>query len=255
MARPNKIGLDYFPLDVNIDDTLKLIEAEHHLIGFAVVIKLWQKIYSNGYYIKWDEDTKLLFSRELNTELTVINSVVNSCLRRDLFNKNMSENHNILTSSGVQKRYILAASQSKRKNIEFITEFTLVNSDYTKLITGFSTQRKVKKRKVDEIEYVYSQFYDEQLELSENNQNYLLLIKWLFGDNIYKRPLEKVLNMKEQLSWKQFDSLLEIHKTTGLKIRTLLEELENWLMKNPKAKNSTVLGTLRTFAKRSTDKK
>ncbi len=116
------------------------------------------------------------------------------------------------------------------------------------------TTKEDKKIRTKEV-YTYSQFYDEQLELSENNQNYLLLIKWLFGDNIYKRPLEKVLNMKEQLSWKQFDSLLEIHKTTGLKIRTLLEELENWLMKNPKAKNSTVLGTLRTFAKRSTDKK
>lgn len=99
--------------------------------------------------------------------------------------------------------------------------------------------------------FIYNEFYDEQIELSKNDKYYVLFVKWLFGENIYKRPLEKVINMKEQVTWKQFPSLLEIHNETGVKIRILLEELENWLMKNPKAKNSTVLGTLRTFANRA----
>ena len=110
---------------------------------------------------------------------------------------------------------------------------------------------KEKKEKEIKIVYTYSQFYDEQIELSQNDKFYTLFVKWLFGDNIYKRPLERVLNMKEQVTWKQFPSLLDIHNETGVKIRTLLEELENWLMKNPKAKNSTVLGTLRIFANRA----
>jgi len=115
--------------------------------------------------------------------------------------------------------------------------------------------KEIKEKEI-KIIYTYSKFYDEQIELSQNDKYYLLFVKWLFGDNIFKRPLEKVLNMKEQVSWKQFPSLLEIHNETGVKIRTLLEELENWLMKNPKAKNATVLGTLRTFANRAkTEKK
>ena len=59
MARPLKTGLDYFPLDVSFDDNIELLEAEEGLEGFAILIKLWQKIYSNGYYIEWNEDSLL----------------------------------------------------------------------------------------------------------------------------------------------------------------------------------------------------
>ena len=48
MARPSKIGLDYFPLDVTVEDSIELLEAECGLSGFAILIKLWQKIYSQG---------------------------------------------------------------------------------------------------------------------------------------------------------------------------------------------------------------
>lgn len=90
-------------------------------------------------------------------------------------------------------------------------------------------------------------FYNEQLDISDNNSDYALFISWIMGDNILKRELKHVLAMQEQVSWDQFPSLIQIHKDSGIKIKPLLEELENWLMKNPKAKNSTVIGTLRTF--------
>lgn len=57
MARPNKAGLEYFSLDCGMDDKVELIEAKYGLIGFAVIIKLWQKIYSEGYYYKRNMDT------------------------------------------------------------------------------------------------------------------------------------------------------------------------------------------------------
>src|SRR5574343_90525 len=94
-------------------------------------------------------------------------------------------------------------------------------------------------------------FYSEQTEISKNDSKYKLFVSWLFGDNQFKRPLESVLKMDEQISFNQFDSLLKIHEEYNVKIRDILEEMENWLMKNPKAKNSTVLGTIRTFAKRA----
>lgn len=104
-------------------------------------------------------------------------------------------------------------------------------------------------------EYIYSKFYDEQIELSCQNKNYKLFVSWLFGENQFKRPLEFVLKMDEQVSFKQFESLVKIHEDYNVKIRDILEDMENWLMKNPKAKNSTVLGTVRTFAKRAAEKK
>ena len=157
MARPIKTGLDYFPLDVDIDDNLELIEAEHGLMGFALVIKLWQRIYKNGYYINWNKDNELLFSRKLNLELTTVNSVIMSCFHRNIFNKNLYYKYKILTSSGIQKRYITVCSQSKRKSISIITELNLLTPELTKLITEFtslnqeeSAQSKVKESKEKE---------------------------------------------------------------------------------------------------------
>ena len=44
MARPVKQGLDYFALDVKMDDETELIEAEHGHLGFFVLIKMFQKM-------------------------------------------------------------------------------------------------------------------------------------------------------------------------------------------------------------------
>lgn len=149
MARPLKQGLDYFPLDVVIDDNIELLEAECGLIGFAILIKIWQKIYSNGYYIDWEEDNALLFARKINIELTVVNDVVNVSLRRSLFNKKLYKNYKILTSSGIQKRYFKICSDSKRKNLSIIKEYKLfnpeligVNPELTSINSELSTQSK-----------------------------------------------------------------------------------------------------------------
>jgi len=158
MGRPIKTGLDYFPLDVTLEDKVELIEAEFGLQAFAIIIKLWQKIYQNGYFIQWDKDNVLLFSRKVNSELTYINSVINSCLIRNIFNAELFEKYSILTSSGIQKRYFNACIQAKRKNIKLIKEFCLINSEFTRVnsefiefTTEFSTQSKVKEKKVNEI--------------------------------------------------------------------------------------------------------
>lgn len=45
MARPKKIGLDYFPLDVNPDDQFKAIEELHGNDGFTWIVKFWQAAY------------------------------------------------------------------------------------------------------------------------------------------------------------------------------------------------------------------
>jgi hypothetical protein len=135
MARPLKPGLDYFPLDISFDDNMELFEAECGLDGLAILIKLWQKIYSNGYYIEWNEDISLLFTRKINSEITKVNSVINVGLRRNLFSKFMYEHYHILTSSGIQKRYITACVGCKRRHIVFEKKYFLLDDHYKELIT------------------------------------------------------------------------------------------------------------------------
>ncbi len=45
MPRPQKAGLDYFPLDTDMekDDKIALIETKYGIVGFGIVIKLFKK--------------------------------------------------------------------------------------------------------------------------------------------------------------------------------------------------------------------
>ena len=163
MARPAKVGLDYFPLDCVLDDKIELIEAEFGLIGFAVVVKLLQKIYGEqGYYCEWTKEVALLFARKCGVGGNAVSEIVTSSLKRGIFNNDLFNKYGILTSRGIQKRYFEAVS--RRKQIEVKSEYLLIevaqfsknasnNSDNVdiNLINDIkSTQSKVKESKVKE---------------------------------------------------------------------------------------------------------
>lgn len=131
MARPVKQGLDYFPLDTNLDNKLELFEAEFGLEGFAFIIKLYQKIYNNGYFFEWNNDEQLLFAKKINVSIKSINVYINSAIQRGIFDKNIYEKYSVLTSRGIQKRYLEACK--RRKQIEIMKEYFLIdisNPDY-----------------------------------------------------------------------------------------------------------------------------
>lgn len=173
MARPVKIGLDYFELDCHMDDKVKLIQAEFGLKGFAVVVKLLQKIYGeSGYYCEWNEDVLLLFMSEngLNSDSkNLINEIVAACVRRNFFSEKLFNKFNILTSEGVQKRYLNATS--KREKIELKKEYlvisvgknkdnVVINSIYDGRnsinYVGNTQSREEKSRKENKNSYVHS---------------------------------------------------------------------------------------------------
>lgn len=130
MARPIKEGLDYFELDCQLEEKVRLIQAEFGLKGFAIVVKLYQKIYGGfGYYCEWNEDSLLLFMSENGVssrdEKNLINEVVAACIRRNIFSEKLFIKFGILTSFGVQKRYLNAVS--RREKVELIKEYLLIS--------------------------------------------------------------------------------------------------------------------------------
>ena len=125
MARPLQKGLGYFPLDTNFDDTIELLEAKFGLEGFAIFIKLLQKIYSNNYYLDWNEEIKLLFVKRHNLNINLVNEILNYCLEKNIFNNNLFSKFSILTSAGIQSRYFKAIE--RRKNIEIINAYILID--------------------------------------------------------------------------------------------------------------------------------
>nr|MBC8386586.1 DUF4373 domain-containing protein [Actinomycetota bacterium] len=124
--RPIKQGLSYFPLDVDIDtdDKLVLIESRFGTEGFTVIIKLYMKIYKEGYFYKWTERELLLFSQRINIEEKTVDAIVKDCIKWDLFNKNMFKKYQILTSKGIQERFFEAIK--RRLKINVCKEYTLI---------------------------------------------------------------------------------------------------------------------------------
>lgn len=130
MARPTKVGLDYFPLDCHMEEKIRLIQAEFGLKGFAVVVKLYQKIYGErGYYCEWNEDSLLLFMSENGVssrdEKNLIEEIVRACIRRHIFSETLFHKYGVLTSAGVQRRYL--ESVSRRENVELKKEYLLIS--------------------------------------------------------------------------------------------------------------------------------
>ena len=130
MARPKREGLDYFPLVTSFDEKVELIIAEFGSEGLGIIIGLYQRIYTNGYYMNWNKDTLMLFATKyINTEKTRVNAVLIQCFERNIFNKELYDSYGILTSRGIQKQYLKVCKDSRRKIVQFIKEYCLIEND------------------------------------------------------------------------------------------------------------------------------
>lgn len=154
MARPQKKGLDYFPLDVTMDktdDDIEILEAKYGVEGFCILIKLYMKIYQEeGYFVKWNEKTSLLHSKRVNVDINLVNNVINDLVSWGVFNKELFEAYSVITSRRIQETYIEACK--KRKEVEIIESLILlegVNSNINLVNSDIYPQSKEKKSKVN----------------------------------------------------------------------------------------------------------
>lgn len=127
MARPTKEGLDYFPVAVGMDqdDKLSVMIAKYGMLGLGLVLKIMMEIYKNGYFYAWGEREHFVFSNKINVDINITKEIVNECIKWSFFNETVYKKHGILTSKGVQERYIEASK--RRKEITFVREYTLID--------------------------------------------------------------------------------------------------------------------------------
>lgn len=130
-----KDGIDYFPLETGFlrDKKVLLIKSKYGAKGVVIVIYLLSKIYEeHGYYMKWDEDDSYLSADAIGCGVTpeLTTQVVDECIRRSMFDEQLLNEFGILTSHGIQKRFLRAAK--KRENIEFIKEYFLLDMSNVK---------------------------------------------------------------------------------------------------------------------------
>ena len=133
-------GILFFPMDTGFlrDKKMLCIRGQYGAKGILVVLYLLCRIYEeHGYYIPWGPDDAFISADLAGCGISpgLITQVVAECVRLDLFDGKLFDALGILTSRGIQKRYLYAAD--RRENIVMIREYLLLDlDDPNKVQTG-----------------------------------------------------------------------------------------------------------------------
>lgn len=165
MARPTKQGIDYFSFDTDFftDRKVRRIMNACGPTSTSILICLLCNIYKDhGYYIVWDEELPFDIADMLGVSEGSVIEVIKKSIQVNFFDNTLFNKYKILTSNGIQKRFI--SSTAKRQNVEINPKY-VVNSvknrvidvnipSETELMEEESTQKesKVKESKVKDIE-------------------------------------------------------------------------------------------------------
>ena len=130
MARPLKDGVDYFPKDTDFygDDKVRLLRAEFQSKGMYLLDYLLCDLYGkNGYFIKWGKDKCYLVSDGAGCGCApnFVEEFVNRCVACSFFDERVYNVFGVLTSSGIQRRYIRMFNS--RPDIPMIKEYWLLD--------------------------------------------------------------------------------------------------------------------------------
>ena len=232
MARPNKTGMDYFPFDVDffLDEKVQLIEGEFSMKGGYIAIRLLCKIYKNGYYCKWGADECLLFAKNMGIGRVLannVNEIVKGLLRRSFFDETVFKSFRVLTSKGIQRRYMQATAE--RKDIEINTDYWLielpknvpkaVNPPINEVNRSNNPQSIVKETKLKNIS-----LESAVREISEREREIFFEILFFEkGVKSAKSEVERFINHYQSTGW--------VNKN-GVAIHDRYSLLRNWDTKN-----------------------
>lgn len=220
MARPTAKGVEYFPLNVNFINDLKVrkLLLSCGAEAIAVLIYLLSTIYKDeGYYVEIHEDEIDLIALDVNVTPEFVLKVINKACEVRFFDVNLYNNFNILTSKGIQERYLKITE--RRKNSVVITQFNLINVDNNSVNVNNnsinvdnnsvnvykSTQSKVKKRKVQK---------STEKSLSNDSCKNVYLTQTEERDCMNKKIYELYLNGIGQISptiKERLDDLAELY--------------------------------------------
>ena len=128
MARPTKTGLDYYSFDVNFFSNRKIRKIMRACgpSSPTILICLLCNIYEyKGYYIEWDEELPFDIADDVGVSEGAVKEVMKKAIDIEFFDKEMYEKFKILTSKGIQERFV--EGTRKRKDISVKKEYWIIS--------------------------------------------------------------------------------------------------------------------------------
>ena len=204
-----KRGIDYFSFDVDFfeDEKIQFISARFGIKGEIFTIRLLTRIYRVGYYIHWDDDAAFLFSKvagrgEIAPDLA--NSIVHELVKRGFFNKSLFNSFRILTSRGIQERYLKACE--RRKFVEVDQKYLLVDPQNFKNIHVLTSSTHSKDKCIHDVNIL-----NGNVHISKKN------------DNVFPQSKVKESKVKESKG-EGIDKQISIPETSSADMKKLQNE-------------------------------
>ena len=189
MARPLKDGVDYFPKDTDFygDDKVRLLRAEFQSKGMYLLDYLLCDLYGkNGYFIRWGKDKCYLVSDGAGCGCApnFVEEFVNRCVACSFFDERVYNVFGVLTSSGIQRRYIRMFNS--RPDIPMIKEYWLLD---------VNDKKDVPKGALDKLTFKSIKSTDNPDKSTDNPQNKIDESKDIYMDDGTLREVAQSFEM------------------------------------------------------------
>ncbi len=120
-------GIPFFKHYILQSDGLKLIENMYGIAGYGVVYKLYERIFSYGYFCVWNEKICRVFSlNDCRLKSELVAKIVASCIDEGVFDKLLYKKYGILTSADIQESFYTAAK--RRVGFRLKEEYRLIET-------------------------------------------------------------------------------------------------------------------------------
>lgn len=208
--------MDYFPLDVDIfeSDKMLAISGEFAVKGEIITLRLLCEIYRNGYFVEYSELLKNKLARLSGLSVNLIDEVVGKLVKYGFFDESVFREHAALTSKGIQKRYQEAVKRRKNISCEHYWLLNGVNVDINPpsavVNVNISTQKKREesKRKKESDKENPTTTHEVGSEIPSKPEWYLYRID------------ELLIELTRSQTWKD---------SVGMQYRLLPNEIDPWL--------------------------
>ena len=154
MARPQRKGLLYFPMDVDFfqSSELRLLFIRHHSKGVHLYLKILCDIYEKGYYLEVTSDYIELCCIEMSIQKDDFDKMLRYYLSRNFFDNDTYFLNKALTSREIQLQYCESVKEKAKKTPIYVYDNWLLKQDDTNAqvyLSWKNEQIKEKKNKVN----------------------------------------------------------------------------------------------------------
>lgn len=234
MARPKKEGMDYFPHDTDAvnDEKLEALRMLYGNDGYAFYFIMLERIYrtKDAELDISDAETIQILSRKVSVSLETFHKMLETCFKRDIFDRKLYEQHGVLTSKGIQKRVAPVVEKREKMRQKYSrSKDNGVSDAETEQKPDKVKESKGKESKVKESRVVEEQkidattpsdaivFYQQNLGTMPPSisQQILDFIKD-FGDEMVIAALNKALEQNKP-HWGYAKSILNSWHKKGIK--------------------------------------